>query len=128
MEFPFYQVQKEQEFLLAGLLAYIVDDGCISNGIEIYGSNKKVMDSLGEITSRLGYENSGVKLKAKRGYRTHLSDHFRLRLTHAGCKKLFSDMEELREKFPTCYLAQKQEKFEKMVAAWTRNPLAAAVA
>ena len=86
------------------------------------------MDSLGEITSRLGYENSGVKLKAKRGYRTHLSDHFRLRLTHAGCKKLFSDMEELREKFPTCYLAQKQEKFEKMVAAWTRNPLAAAVA
>jgi len=116
MEVPPQILQKEKEFLLAGLLAYIVDDGCVNNGIEIYGSNKKVMDALGEIANDLSYENGGVKLKAVKGYRTHLSDHYRLRFTHAACRKMLGDINCLKMKFLTCHLAQKQQKLEELVS------------
>ncbi len=65
-----------QDFLLAGLNAFIIDEGHIGESIEIYSSNKNLLDDIVEIINKLGYISYGPKTKKERdgiSYRAYIS-------------------------------------------------------
>ncbi|MFH0927595.1 MAG: winged helix-turn-helix domain-containing protein [Candidatus Micrarchaeota archaeon] len=108
-------MQKGKESKLAGLAAFIVDEGHVGDSIEMYASNEELLNQIRDICVFLQYPCSQVLLKAKAGYRKHKLDHFRLRISLNAVEKIESDINELRKRYPTCYLAQKQGLLERIV-------------
>jgi len=105
-----------QDFLLAGLNAFIIDEGHIGESIEIYSSNKNLLDDIVEIINKLGYISYGPKTKKERdgiSYRAYIS--------LKSAKQYYSDILKLEKKFPACGLAQKEKLLKQIVKRQTRS-------
>ncbi len=97
-------------FLLAGLTSFIIDEGSIGGTIEIYSSNKKLLEDIGEIIIKLGYICYGPRKKSKdesSGYRVYISLN--------SASQFYEDIKGLQKIFPTCDLAHKQTLLEDII-------------
>ena len=95
----------DKEFLLAGLVAYIIDDGHIGEVITIYSKNKKLLEDIRGISIKCGYITHQIREK----YTYGVFDVFRFSISSKSYKKLFYDVQALSKKFPTCDFAHKQK-------------------
>lgn len=100
-----------KEFLVAGLAAFIVDEGSIRNSIDIYSSNIELLRDVEEILSKLNYISLGIKEK----YRYGKLDSYRLRMSLDSAEGFHKDIERLIIKFPSCCLAHKQKYLDFIV-------------
>ncbi len=105
-----------KDFLLAGLTAFIIDEGHIGETIEIYSSNKELLQDIREIINKLGYIGYGPKIKKQpRG------THYRVYISLKSAAKLYENIQELKKQFPTCGLAHKEHLLAKIVERQKRN-------
>jgi DNA-binding transcriptional ArsR family regulator len=100
----------DKEFLVAGLTAFLIDEGHIGDSIEIYSSNKELLEDIKEIGNSLGYLCRGPKVKS----RNHTKD-FRVYISNKSANKLFEDIKKISAIFPTCDLAHKQDYLQDIV-------------
>lgn len=103
--------QMDKEFILAGLLAFLVDEGHISHSVEVYSKNKELLKDIADIANSLGHKNSNFDEKFKNG----VLSSYRIRLSLKNMDKLYYDMKSLSEKFPTCTLCHKSRYLENIV-------------
>lgn len=103
--------QMDKEFILSGLLAFMVDEGHISHSVEIYSKNKELLQDIADIANSLGHKNSNFDEKFKNG----VLSSYRIRLSLKNMDKLYYDMKNLSEKFPTCTLCHKSRYLENIV-------------
>jgi len=108
-------MKKDKDHKLASLITFIVDEGHIGDSIEMYSSNKELLEDMEKILDDLGYRHSEVKLKSRKGYKKHKYDHFRLRISLSYARKLLDDIKKLNKKYPTCYLVHKQRYLEEII-------------
>ncbi len=101
----------KKEFLLAGLISFIIDEGHVGEVIIIYGKNKKLMEDIREIGIKCGYICHPLREKYAYGN----FDVYRFSISSKDYKKLYKDILELSKSFPTCTLAQKMEKLSKRI-------------
>lgn len=106
-----------KDFLIAGLASFIIDEGHISDTIEIYSKNKELSLDIKEILSRLGYKTYGPREKYKNGK----LDSYRTYIALENAQKLFNDILEVSKKFPTCALAHKMVLLERIVKRQNRS-------
>ncbi len=105
-----------KEFLLAGLNAFIVDEGHIGESIEIYSGNKLLLQDIKEIAEKLGYNTSKIDIKIYKKSKT-----YRTRISTKNAQLLLQDIQLLSKKFPTCGLAHKEHLLEEIVRRQTRD-------
>jgi hypothetical protein len=105
-EFP-SNLSKNKEFKIAGLSAFIIDEGHVTNdrGIEIYSSNKKLLFKIRNIAMSLGLHCSELKSKKASG---NTKKSFRFRIKKESSIELIRMIKELEIKYPFCGLAQKE--------------------
>lgn len=101
----------KKEFLLAGLISFIVDEGHIGEVITIYGKNKRLMNDIREIGIKCGYLCHPLREK----YAYSKFDVYRFGISSKDYKKFYEDILELSKSFSTCTLAQKMEKLSKKI-------------
>jgi len=101
----------KKEFLLAGLISFIVDEGHVGEVITIYGKNKRLMSDIREIGIKCGYLCHPLREK----YAYGKFDVYRFSISSKDYKKFHKDILELSKSFPTCTLAQKMEKLSKRI-------------
>ena len=101
----------KKEFLLAGLISFIVDEGHVGEVITIYGKNKRLMEDIREIGIKCGYLCHPIREK----YAYGKFDVYRFSISIKSYNKLHSDILKLSKPFPTCTLVQKQEKLTKRI-------------
>ena len=94
-----------KEYLLAGLVSFIIDDGHIGEVITIYSKNKNLLKDIKEIALKCGYICNPIREKYVYGK----FDVFRFSISSKSYKKLFNDVFLLSNKFPTCDFAHKQK-------------------
>ena len=85
-----------KDFLLAGLTAFILDDGHVSDVIEIYSKNFLLLKDIKEITLKLGYSCRPIRKK----YRYGKFDSYRFLICSENHVKLYEDLLNLTKKFP----------------------------
>jgi len=107
----------KKEFLVAGLNAFIVDEGHIEDYIEIYSSNKKLLTDIKDIITKLKYKSS----KIQRKYRYGKFNGYRLRIPPKSIPLFYGNITKLLRKFPTCGLAQKSGKLISIIRVRTRG-------
>lgn len=112
---PAQIMEKHWHHKIAGLAAFLVDEGNVGDSIDIYASNKPLLEDLQKICEERDY-SSKVVLKASAGYRSHTIDHYRLRIGLESVEKLHKDLQDIAQIYPACTLAQKQKRFEMIVA------------
>jgi len=99
---------KNNSFKLAGLIAIIVDEGYVGNNkITIGLSNQILLSQIKQLA--LDLDLSCGKLTLKKGNETK-KDSFRFNILKRSIKKLLIKTKELGKKYPTCNLAQKENK------------------
>ena len=96
----------KKEFLLAGLISFIVDEGHVGEVITIYGKNKRLMNDIREIGIKCGYLCHPLREK----YAYGKFDVYRFSISSKDYSKLYSDMKQLCILFPTCSLVQKNDR------------------
>ena len=101
----------EKEFLLAGLISFIVDEGHVGEVITIYGKNKKLMNDIREIAIKCGYLCHPLREK----YAYGKFDVYRFSISIKSYNKFYKDIINLANSFPTCTLVQKMEKLTKRI-------------
>ena len=101
----------EKEFLVAGLAAFIVDEGHIFEVITIYSKNERLIKDISGIAIRCGYICYPIREKYARGN----FDTYRFNISIRSFKNFYDDLNNLSEKFPTCTLVQKQERLAKKI-------------
>jgi len=101
----------KKEFLLAGLISFIVDEGHIGEVITIYGKNKRLIEDIKEIGIKCGYLCHPIREK----YAYGKFDVYRFSISIKSYDKFHSDILKLSKLFPTCTLVQKQEKLTKRI-------------
>lgn len=106
-----------REFLVAGLAAFIVDEGHIGENIEIYSGNFNLLKDIEEIVLKLGYKSWGIKEK----YRYGKLNSYRLNLPQESSQLLYEDIKELAKEFPTCGLVGKLKNLKWMVKRTKRK-------
>ena len=102
--------------MLAGLNAFIVDEGHIGESIEIYSGNKLLLEDIKEVTQKLGYNTTEIDTKAEKNGET-----YRTRISTKDAQAYFQDIQSLTKQFPTCGLAHKQHLLEEIVKRQTRD-------
>jgi hypothetical protein len=111
-----------KEFLVAGLAAFIVDEGHISDHIELYSSNHNLLSDLREIVQRLGYTTTSIHPK----YRYGILNGYRFLILKESAPLFYRDLKSLTQRFPTCGLVHKSARLEFMVKTkergWRRKP------
>ena len=114
-----YNVSHEKEFKIAGLAAFIVDEGHISDrGIELYSGNRTLLSQIRNLAVDL--ELSCSDLKSKKGY-GNTKESFRFRIRKESSRKLIQMISKLKQKYPYCGLAQKEGIIEKSDALRLAN-------
>lgn len=98
--------KMNKEFLLAGLISFIVDEGHVGEVITIYGKNKRLMTDIREVSIKCGYLSHPLREK----YAYGKFDVYRFSISCKSYKKFYKDILKVSKSFHTCYLAQKQEK------------------
>ena len=101
----------KRDFLVAGLISFIVDEGHVGEVITIYGKNKKLMTDIRDLSVKCGYLSHPLREK----YAYGKFDVYRFSISKKSYNKLYEDIKKLSELFPTCNLAQKQEKLTKQI-------------
>ncbi|MAG45280.1 MAG: hypothetical protein CMH63_00720 [Nanoarchaeota archaeon] len=96
----------KKEFLLAGLISFIVDEGHIGEVITIYSKNKGLLSDIKEICDKIGYISHPIREKYARGK----FDVYRFNISIRSYKQINSDINKLFKNFPNCNLAQKRNK------------------
>ena len=100
-----------KEFLLAGLCAFIVDEGHIWEVTTIYSKNKALLEDIMKIAVKCGYKCYDIKEKFARGK----LDCYRFSISSSSYNELYSNILNLSNIFPTCNLAHKMEKLENQI-------------
>lgn len=100
---------KARSFKVAFLSSFIIDEGHVNGGIEIYSGNKLLLYDVLEITKSLGYEVT--EIKEKKGHYS-INNYYRFRIKTGGCRRFLKDLYKLGKYYPTCNLAQKQKELE----------------
>jgi DNA-binding transcriptional ArsR family regulator len=106
-----------KDFLLAGLTAFIIDEGHIGDFIEIYSKNYHLISDISEITLKLGYKISKIEKK----YRYGRFDSYRFIIRPESLPKLYREIELTQTKFPICGLAHKSEFLKQIVRIRNRG-------
>lgn len=96
------------EFLLAGLVAFIIDEGSIGEVIQIYSKNSKLLADIHEIAQKLKYRCLPIRQK----YHCNSLDCYRFSISPKSYLKMDQDIKKLTIKFPTCDFAHKTRLFE----------------
>lgn len=100
-----------KEFLVAGLAAFVVDEGHIGDHVELYSSNSNLLNDIKEIAQKLGYITTNIQPK----YRYGVFNGYRFLIKKQSALLFYRDIEELTKQFPTCGLAHKISRLELMV-------------
>ncbi len=100
-----------KDFLIAGLISFIVDEGHVWEVITIYGKNKRLIGDIREIAIKCGYLCHPIRKKFARGK----FDVYRFSISSKSYDKFYKDMLKLCKSFPTCNLSQKMKKFTKRI-------------
>lgn len=98
--------ELDKDFLIAGLVSFIVDEGHIDEVITIYSKNKRLLEDIHEIAIICGYLCHPIREK----YAYKKFDCYRFNISSKSFTKLAEDINILSSTFPTCDLAQKQHK------------------
>ncbi len=107
----------ENDFLLAGLTSFIIDEGHISSDtIEIYSKNKNLISDIRDVSIKLGYNVIGPKEKFRYGK----FDSYRIYISTKSAKKFYNDIEAISKRFPTCKLAHKTKLLGIMIKRQNR--------
>lgn len=101
----------DKEFLLAGLLSFIVDEGHIGEVLTIYSKNRRLLNDVREIAIKCGYECHVIREK----YAYGRFDVYRFSISSKSYHKLNDDLNKLSLSFPTCSLAHKTDRFVKRI-------------
>lgn len=109
--------QMESDFLIAGLLAFIVDEGHISHSVEIYSKNMPLLQDIADIAVSLGFDHSDFDEKFKKG----VLCSYRTRLSLKNIEKLHHSMKKLSMEFPTCTLCHKSRHLRNIVTRKERT-------
>ena len=100
-----------RDFLVAGLISFIIDEGHIGEVITIYGKNKRLMDGIREISIKCGYLSHPLRKK----YAYGKFDVYRFSISSKSYDKFYNDMTKLSNLFSTCNLAHKTERLVKRI-------------
>lgn len=96
----------EKDFKIAGLSAFIVDEGHVSDkGIEIYSSNKELLSGIRILALDLGLDCSDLIIK--KAYK-NTKQSYRFRIRKESSVRFVQMVDELKKKYPNCGLAQKE--------------------
>ncbi|GEM_PF-2518199 len=110
-----------KKFLVAGLAAFIVDDGHMSDALEIYSKNCELAKDIFQIARKLGYKTS-----INKKYRYGKFDTYRLIISLESLPQFYKDIKSLSKEFPTCDLASKMAYLEQFIRRknrkWDRRP------
>jgi len=99
-------ISNNADFKIAGLSAFIVDEGYVSDrGIEIYSSNNILLSQIRNLAVDLGLNCSDLKTKKANG---NTKESFRFRIRKESSKEFLKMVVNLKEKYPCCGLAQKE--------------------
>ncbi len=108
---PTHIKSYKKEFLLAGLISFIVDEAHIGEVITIYGKNKRLMEDMKEIGIKCGYLCHPLREK----YAYGKFDVYRFSISIKSYSKFYEDINKLSKLFPTCDLAHKMERLIKKI-------------
>ncbi|MEW6221741.1 MAG: winged helix-turn-helix domain-containing protein [Candidatus Hadarchaeota archaeon] len=97
-----------REFLVAGLAAFIVDEGHVGDHLEIYSSNPNLLADIREIAQKLGHDSTDIHAK----YRYGVLNGYRFLIKKQGALIFYKDVKDLSERFPMCGLAHKSACLE----------------
>jgi len=100
-----------KEFLLAGLVAFIVDEGSIGEVIQIYSKNPKLLADIREVAQKIDYKCLPIREKYARG----VLDCYRFSISPQSYLKMCEDLDALIACFPTCDFAHKTDLFKLQV-------------
>ncbi len=101
----------KRDFLVAGLISFIIDEGHVWGVITIYGKNARLMNDIRSIGIKCGYIYHPIRKK----YAYGKFDVYRFSISSKSYNKLYEDMKELSSIFPTCTLAHKNNKFTQRI-------------
>ncbi len=101
----------KKQFLLSGLISFIVDEGHVGEVITIYSKNKRLIKDIREISIKCGYLSHPIREK----YAYGKFDVYRFSISSKNYNQFHDDIIKLSSLFPTCNLAQKQEKLTKRI-------------
>ncbi len=104
--------EKSEEYRLAALVAFIVDEGHLGDAVELYSANQKLLQDYRELCLGLGYRCSCIH--SRKGNKTPNASHC-FRISLKDCRKLLENTRFLASKFPTLDLAHKQEALREIV-------------
>ena len=100
-----------KEYLLAGLISFIIDEGHVAEVITIYSKNKRLLSDIREIAIKCNY----ICYQIREKYAYGKFDVYRFSISSKSYKQLNSDIMKLSRLFPTCTLAQKMERLIKRI-------------
>jgi hypothetical protein len=100
-----------REFILAGLLAFIVDEAHVYEVITVYSKNKRLILDIKEISEQLGYLTHSLREK----YAYGRFDVYRFSISSKSYRKLWDDIAKLSSKFPQCDLCHKMGALSKRI-------------
>lgn len=100
----------QKNFLLAGLTAFITDEGNIGEVIEIYSSNPKLLRSVRNCAKNCGYLCRKIRTKKERG-----GISYRFLISSSSYLFLNEDILKLEKEFPLCNFAHKMKNFERLI-------------
>ncbi|MBU1005522.1 MAG: transcriptional regulator [Nanoarchaeota archaeon] len=98
----------DKEFLVAGLVSFIIDEGSIGEVITIYSKNKTLLRDIREISIKCDYICNPIREKRVKGK----FDVYRFGISSKSYLKLNEDIFNLKKDFPICGLAHKTKKLE----------------
>ncbi|MFH1396827.1 MAG: hypothetical protein ABIG93_05490 [archaeon] len=110
-------INMPKEFLLAGLLAFIVDEGNVAEVIEIYSKNYCLLKDVKSVSLRCGYKCKKIRKK----FRYNIFDSYRFSISSESHSQLDYDMKKLQSEFPTCSLVHKNNNLEILVKRKSRG-------
>ncbi len=103
---PEKMLLKDKEYLMAVLIAFILDEGHVdSSNIVIGLHNKLLIEDIKIICDKIGYKNV---LKSK-GVNNHLY------ILSDGVEKFWKDYTELKQKYPEVSLSYKESQIEEFI-------------
>lgn len=108
---PHHLKSFEKEFLVSGLISFIIDEGHVGEVITIYCKNKRLIDDIKEIAVKCGYLCHPIREK----YAYGKFDVYRFSISSKSYNQLYKDMINLTKLFPTCSLAQKTNRLMKRI-------------
>lgn len=100
-----------KDFLLAGLVSFIIDEGSVGDVITIYSKNKALLEDIREIAIKCGYKC--YKIKEKYAYGKF--DCYRFNISSESYETLYNDIINLSQNLPTCGLAHKMKRLKRQI-------------